>query len=86
MAHKFSLLNEVLLRLAMLWLIVSPVVVLWDAFFVLLRPWTLPGGPLHWFWKPCMSTKLMHVAIELVEEHVFTYRVNMQERPHNSDG
>ncbi len=31
------------------WLLLSSVVVTWDAAFVLMRPKTLPGGELHKF-------------------------------------
>lgn len=29
------------------WIFASPVIVLWDAAYVLLRPITMPGGPIH---------------------------------------
>ncbi|KAI0180085.1 hypothetical protein GGR52DRAFT_226362 [Hypoxylon sp. FL1284] len=35
-------------RLTMLWLAVSLPLVTWDSGYVLLRPWTMEGGPLHW--------------------------------------
>ncbi|OHE91968.1 hypothetical protein CORC01_12756 [Colletotrichum orchidophilum] len=31
-----------------LWLLVSLPLVAWDTGYVLLRPWTMPGGHLHW--------------------------------------
>jgi len=34
------------------WMIVSSVVVIWDASFCLMRPRSFPGGDLHWLWKP----------------------------------
>jgi len=34
------------------WLLVSSLIVCWDAGFVLNRPRTFPGGDLHAFWKP----------------------------------
>lgn len=30
------------------WLLVSLPLVAWDTGYILLRPWTMPGGPLHW--------------------------------------
>ncbi|WYZ40802.1 hypothetical protein EsH8_IV_001143 [Colletotrichum jinshuiense] len=32
----------------LLWLLVSLPLVTWDTGYVLLRPWTMPGGHLHW--------------------------------------
>ena len=46
-------------KLSVLWLILSSLVVIWDAGFVLLRPRTLPGGDLHQFWKPCKKAELL---------------------------
>jgi len=34
------------------WLIISSLVVCWDCGFVLMRPRSMPGGDLHWIWKP----------------------------------
>merc|ERR1711879_483618 len=34
------------------WFVLSFPVCLWDALFVLLRPRTMPGGDLAWFWGP----------------------------------
>ncbi|KAF9872997.1 hypothetical protein CkaCkLH20_09507 [Colletotrichum karsti] len=35
------------------WLLVSLPLVAWDTGYVLLRPWTMPGGHLHWpLWAP----------------------------------
>ncbi|KAK1633502.1 hypothetical protein BDP81DRAFT_67046 [Colletotrichum phormii] len=35
------------------WLLVSLPLVIWDTGYVLLRPWTMPGGHLHWpVWAP----------------------------------
>ena len=45
-----------LLRLVCAWLLLSTIVVAWDAGFVLLRPRSLPGGDLHYLWKPCKGT------------------------------
>ncbi|OAX81510.1 hypothetical protein ACJ72_04154 [Emergomyces africanus] len=35
-----------------IWLSISIPVVLWDASYVLLRPHSMPGGSLHYIWKP----------------------------------
>ncbi|TDZ24002.1 hypothetical protein Cob_v003298 [Colletotrichum orbiculare MAFF 240422] len=35
-------------RLTLFWLLVSLPLVIWDTGYVLLRPWTMPGGHLHW--------------------------------------
>ncbi|EFQ26960.1 uncharacterized protein GLRG_02131 [Colletotrichum graminicola M1.001] len=35
------------------WLLISLPLVAWDTGYVLLRPWTMPGGHLHWpLWAP----------------------------------
>ncbi|BGP00858.1 protein of Emopamil-binding family [Rhodotorula toruloides] len=34
------------------WFVVSTLLVAWDTGYVLLRPRTMPGGDLFWFWKP----------------------------------
>ncbi|KAK7746124.1 hypothetical protein SLS62_009503 [Diatrype stigma] len=40
-------------RLTLLWLAVSLPLVTWDSLYVLLRPWTMEGGHLHWpLWVP----------------------------------
>lgn len=40
-------------RATLLWLAVSLPLVVWDSLYVLLRPWTMEGGPLHWpLWVP----------------------------------
>lgn len=39
-------------RWVILWLALAAVVVTWDALFVLNRPASMPGGPLHALWKP----------------------------------
>jgi hypothetical protein len=31
----------------LVWVFVSPLVVLWDVAYVLLRPHSMPGGPIH---------------------------------------
>lgn len=36
----------------MLWLLISIPLVLWDTGYVFLRPYSMPGGPLHFLWKP----------------------------------
>ncbi|KAF6820650.1 hypothetical protein CMUS01_11521 [Colletotrichum musicola] len=37
----------------LLWLLISLPLVTWDTIYVLLRPWTMPGGSLHWpLWVP----------------------------------
>ncbi len=41
-------------RLAITWFSLSSLVVIWDALFVFLRPRSLPGGDLHFLFKPCM--------------------------------
>jgi hypothetical protein len=39
--------------LTLLWLAVSVTLVAWDTGYVLLRPWSMKGGPLHWpLWVP----------------------------------
>ncbi|KAF2670623.1 hypothetical protein BT63DRAFT_454812 [Microthyrium microscopicum] len=39
--------------LTLAWLLISIPLVIWDCGFVLLRPWTMPGGALHWpIWAP----------------------------------
>ncbi|KAG7528525.1 hypothetical protein FFLO_06081 [Filobasidium floriforme] len=35
-----------------IWFGLSSVVLLWDAGYCLLRPRSMPGGDLHWVWKP----------------------------------
>lgn len=44
--------TDVLPRWIRLWLMLSMVVVLWDASFVLLRPYSMPGGSLSALWPP----------------------------------
>ena len=39
-------------KLVLIWTIVASIICLWDAGFVLNRPRSLPGGDLHWMWKP----------------------------------
>ncbi|KAI1505443.1 hypothetical protein F5X99DRAFT_368003 [Biscogniauxia marginata] len=40
-------------RATLLWLAVSLPLVAWDTAYVLLRPWTMEGGSLHWpLWAP----------------------------------
>lgn len=40
-------------NLAIIWLLVSLPLVIWDAGYVLLRPHSMPGGSLHWpLWSP----------------------------------
>ncbi|KAK6209755.1 hypothetical protein QIS74_11339 [Colletotrichum tabaci] len=40
-------------RLTLLWLAISVPLVAWDTGYVLLRPWSMPGGHLHWpLWAP----------------------------------
>ncbi|XP_064404300.1 uncharacterized protein LOC135349674 [Halichondria panicea] len=39
-------------RLAITWFSLSSLVVIWDALFVFLRPRSLPGGDLHFLFKP----------------------------------
>ncbi|GKT52987.1 hypothetical protein ColTof3_00326 [Colletotrichum tofieldiae] len=34
--------------LTLFWLLISLPLVAWDTGYVLLRPWTMPGGHLHW--------------------------------------
>ncbi|GAA5979215.1 hypothetical protein JCM10908_002840 [Rhodotorula pacifica] len=34
------------------WFVVSTLLVAWDIGYMLLRPRTMPGGDLSWFWKP----------------------------------
>lgn len=37
----------------LIWLCVSLPLVAWDAGYVMLRPWSMPGGALHWpMWAP----------------------------------
>lgn len=42
-------------RLICFWLFVSTLLVAWDSGFVLLRPRSMPGGDLHYLWKPCKT-------------------------------
>jgi hypothetical protein len=44
------------------WLLVSALVVLWDAAFVLLQPRTFPGGDLHWLFKAYDTYSLVDKA------------------------
>ena len=53
MKKQFSLFHELMLRLVLFWFTVSPLVVIWDASFILMRPRSLPGGDLHFIWIPC---------------------------------
>ena len=46
-----------------LWLIFSLPLVVWDTGYVMLRPYTLPGGPLH---KPIWSLYSIYGAVDLV--------------------
>ncbi|KAF2834749.1 hypothetical protein M501DRAFT_1009033 [Patellaria atrata CBS 101060] len=39
-------------KLTLIWLVVSLPLVVWDATYVFLRPHSMPGGSLHWPWKP----------------------------------
>uniref|UniRef100_A0A7R9UZE2 EXPERA domain-containing protein n=1 Tax=Chlamydomonas euryale TaxID=1486919 RepID=A0A7R9UZE2_9CHLO len=34
------------------WLVISGVLVVWDAGYVLMRPRSMPGGDLFWLWRP----------------------------------
>ncbi|KAH9039130.1 hypothetical protein EDB85DRAFT_2072564 [Lactarius pseudohatsudake] len=34
------------------WFLLSTPVVLWDAFYCLMRPRSMVGGDLHWIWEP----------------------------------
>lgn len=38
--------------LEIIWISISPLIVIWDAGYVFLRPYSLPGGSLHTIWKP----------------------------------
>ncbi|KAL1888594.1 hypothetical protein Sste5346_009463 [Sporothrix stenoceras] len=39
--------------LTLIWLAISLPLVIWDTGYVLGRPWTMPGGSLHWpIWSP----------------------------------
>lgn len=38
--------------LEIIWISISPLIVIWDAGYVFLRPSSLPGGSLHRIWKP----------------------------------
>lgn len=31
---------------------ISTLIVAWDTGYILLRPRSMPGGDLHWLWKP----------------------------------
>ena len=46
-------------RFGILWFTVASLLVTWDAFFIFLRPRTMPGGDLHVFFKPCQN----HVCV-----------------------
>ncbi|KAI1771311.1 hypothetical protein F4818DRAFT_429685 [Hypoxylon cercidicola] len=35
-------------RATLWWLLISLPLVVWDSVYVLFRPWTMEGGPLHW--------------------------------------
>ncbi|XXH05158.1 hypothetical protein Hte_011583 [Hypoxylon texense] len=40
-------------RTTLYWLYVSLPLVVWDSVYVLFRPWTMEGGPMHWpLWAP----------------------------------
>ncbi|EPE36736.1 hypothetical protein GLAREA_08899 [Glarea lozoyensis ATCC 20868] len=40
-------------NLTLLWLFISLPLVIWDTGYVMLRPYSMPGGILHWpLWKP----------------------------------
>ncbi|MCJ1478275.1 hypothetical protein MMC13_006952 [Lambiella insularis] len=40
-------------NLTLIWLVISVPLVVWDASYVLLRPYSMPGGSLHWpVWVP----------------------------------
>ena len=43
----------IIYRLIAGWFLLSSIVVVWDAGFILLRPHSLPKGDLEWFWMPC---------------------------------
>jgi adiponectin receptor len=47
------------------WLFVSSCVVAWDVGFILMRPRSMLGGDLHWFWKPYG----LYSTIDLVYSH-----------------
>lgn len=49
------------LRFAAVWFSLASVIVLWDALFLFLRPRSMPGGDLHFIWKPCVW--LFHVCL-----------------------
>ncbi|KAF8494938.1 hypothetical protein F5888DRAFT_611147 [Russula emetica] len=34
------------------WFLLTVPVIIWDAFYCLLRPRSMVGGDLHWIWKP----------------------------------
>jgi len=35
-----------------LWILITAPMMLWDAGYCLMRPRSMVGGDLHWFWKP----------------------------------
>jgi hypothetical protein len=54
-------LDGLTVKLSIFWFVLSSLVVVWDVAFVLLRPWTFPGGYLHLLWKPCKPLKVKYV-------------------------
>ena len=55
----------------MLWFSLASLLVVWDAFFILLRPRTLPGGDLHAFWKPCKHLCLQPIKLSVTTGMLF---------------
>ena len=51
--HSFSGWTHTPSNLTLIWLLVSLPLVAWDTGYVLLRPYSMPGGSLHWpLWAP----------------------------------
>ena len=49
---KHSAQNGPIERWALVWLVLSTLIIEWDISFLLLRPWSLPGESLGFLWAP----------------------------------
>jgi len=58
-----------------LWFLITAPVVAWDAGYCFMRPRSMPGGDLHWIWKPYgiyMNIDYIYGLPALLERNGFT--------------